>query len=106
MFSDNAANRDQTPNQLWGDPGGGYVAAVWNNMYVGISRCNFLLDNLDKARKNVDEATIQNVGAQVKPITGDLWKILNSNKKGKEKLNFFIRSMLINAGEMPYSNLF
>lgn len=78
MFSDNAANRDQTPNQLWGDPGGGYVAAVWNNMYVGISRCNFLLDNLDKARKNVDEATIQNVGAQTRFLRAYYYSLLTS----------------------------
>lgn len=78
MFSDNAANRDVTPDQMWGDPGAGYVAPIWNNLYVGISRCNFLLDNLSKASKNVDEATIQNVGAQARFLRAYYYSLLTS----------------------------
>ena len=76
MFSDNAANRDLTPDKMWGDPSGGYVAPIWNNLYVGISRCNFLLDNLDKARKNVDESVILNVGAQARYLRAYYYSLL------------------------------
>lgn len=78
MFSDNAANRDVTPNQMWGDPNGGYVDAIWSNLYVGISRCNFLLDNLDKAQKNVDEQTLQNFGAQARFLRAYYYSLLTS----------------------------
>lgn len=85
MFSDNAANRDLTSDKMWGDPASNYVSAIWNNLYVGISRCNFLLDNLDKARNNVDAAVIQNVGAQARFLRAYYYSIL---------ANFY--------GEVPY----
>jgi hypothetical protein len=78
MFSDNAANRDLTSDQMWGDPAGGYVDAIWNNMYVGISRCNFLLDHMDQARKSVDEATIQNIGAQTRFLRAYYYSLLTA----------------------------
>lgn len=78
MFSDNAANRDLTPNQMWGDPAAGYVSSIWNNSYVGISRCNFLLDNLDKAGGNVDKAVIQNVAAQARFLRAYYYSLLTS----------------------------
>lgn len=78
MFSDNAANRDLTPDKMWGDPAAGYISPIWNNLYVGISRCNFLLDNLDKARKNVDESVIQNVSAQTRFLRAYYYSLLTS----------------------------
>lgn len=78
MFSDNAANRDRTPDQMWGDPAAGYVSAIWNNSYVGISRCNFLLDNLDKAKGNVDESVILNVAAQARFLRAYYYSLLTS----------------------------
>lgn len=78
MFSDNAANRDVTPDQMWGDPNGGYVDAIWSNLYTGISRCNFLLDNLDKASKNVDAATLANFGAQTRFLRAYYYSLLSS----------------------------
>lgn len=48
MFSDIAANRDVTPHAMWGIATTGYVNTVWNNMYSVISRCNFLLENVQR----------------------------------------------------------
>lgn len=78
MFSDNAANRDLTPDKMWGDPNGGYVDAIWSNLYVGISRCNFLLDNLDKAAGNVDAATLNSFGAQARFLRAYYYSLLTS----------------------------
>ncbi|MBK7100108.1 MAG: RagB/SusD family nutrient uptake outer membrane protein [Sphingobacteriales bacterium] len=48
MYSDIAANRDNTPNSLWGMPTAGNVNNFWNSFYTVISRCNFLLDNFGR----------------------------------------------------------
>ena len=55
MYSDIATNRDVTPHQLWGVPTAGDVNAFWNNMYVVIGRCNFLLDNIGRVASNNTE---------------------------------------------------
>lgn len=66
MYSDIATNRDVRPESRWGDPATGDVSTIWNTAYRGISRCNFLLNNIDRAKENVAEATIQNITAQAK----------------------------------------
>lgn len=66
MYSDIATNRDSRPESLWGDPGGGNVGTIWNTAYRGIGRCNFLLNNIDRASENVSEAIIQNISSQAK----------------------------------------
>lgn len=48
MYSDIAANRDNTPNSLWGMPTAGNVNRFWNEFYTVISRCNYLLDNIGR----------------------------------------------------------
>lgn len=66
MYSDIATNRDARPESYWGDPAAGNVSTIWNTAYRGISRCNFLLNNIDRAKESVAEATIQNISAQAK----------------------------------------
>lgn len=66
MYSDIAANRDSRPEDYWGDPGAGNVSTIWDTAYKGIGRCNFLLNNIDRARENVDETTILNIEAQTR----------------------------------------
>lgn len=66
MYSDIATNRDARPETYWGDPATGNVSTIWNTAYRGISRCNFLLNNIDRASENVADATIQNIAAQAK----------------------------------------
>lgn len=48
MYSDIAANRDNTPHSMWGNPTSGYVNSIWNSMYTVIARCNFVLDNINR----------------------------------------------------------
>ncbi|NLT52948.1 MAG: RagB/SusD family nutrient uptake outer membrane protein [Ignavibacteria bacterium] len=66
MYSDIATNRDARPESYWGDPAAGNVSTIWNTAYRGISRCNFLLNNIDRAKENVAETIIQNISAQAK----------------------------------------
>lgn len=66
MYSDIAANRDTRPEDYWNNPAAGNVTTIWRTAYTGISRCNFLLNNFDRARNNVSEATILNIEAQAK----------------------------------------
>lgn len=78
MYSDIAANRDVSPEQSWGDPGGGNVDEIWNNMYTGIARCNFLLDNLNKAAGSVSDSVLANYGAQAKFLRAYYYFLLSS----------------------------
>ena len=48
MYSDIAANRDNTPNSFWGSPTAGNVNTIWSTFYIVISRCNYLLDNMGR----------------------------------------------------------
>lgn len=66
MYSDIATNRDSRPEDYWNDPAAGNVNTIWNTAYRGIGRCNFLLNNIDRARDNVDETTILNIEAQAR----------------------------------------
>lgn len=49
-------------------------------------------------------ACLQNVGEKAKPIAADLQQLLNG--KGGNKNKFYIRSVLINCGVLPYSALY
>ncbi|WP_346238402.1 sulfatase [Niabella insulamsoli] len=49
-------------------------------------------------------AALQNVGAKAAPLTADLQKLLAASSKNKYR--FYIRSILINCGALPYSALY
>jgi hypothetical protein len=66
MFSDIAGNRDIAPQQMWGDPSSNYVKQIWAMLYRIISRCNYLLSNINKVSKDGNESSIKNIGAQAK----------------------------------------
>ena len=63
MYSDIAANRDVTPHAMWGTATAGHVNSFWNTLYQVISRCNFLLENVDRVQTNnaqfVSQATAE-----------------------------------------------
>lgn len=62
MYSDIAANRDQTPHAMWGTPTAGPVNRYWNVMYEVIARCNFVLDNVNRV-EDADEVVLnQSIG--------------------------------------------
>lgn len=53
QFADVGFNRDVAPHTFWGDPtapASSLVLSMWTNMYRGISRCNFLLENANRAK--------------------------------------------------------
>lgn len=59
MYSDIAANRDNTPNSLWGMPTAGNVNRFWNEFYTVISRCNYLLDNIGRVEGASQQAVTE-----------------------------------------------
>jgi len=62
MYSDIAANRDNTPHAMWGTPTAGHVNTIWNTMYTVIARCNFVLDNIDRVESTNEVVINQAVG--------------------------------------------
>jgi len=62
MYSDIAANRDQTPHSMWGTPTAGNVNQIWNTMYQIIARCNFILDNVDRVESANEAVISQSIG--------------------------------------------
>jgi starch-binding outer membrane protein, SusD/RagB family len=77
MYSDIATNRDVTPQSFWGDPNGGDVTSTWKTMYTGISRCNFLLDNINRASGNVSNDKILQVQAKARFLRAYYYFILS-----------------------------
>ena len=76
-YSDIAANRDTPPQVFWGDPNSGDVTTIWRTMYSGIYRCNFLLDNINRAEANVSQAKISIIEAQARFLRAYYYFILS-----------------------------
>lgn len=66
MYSDIAANRDVRPENSWGDASTGDVRPIWENLYNGISRCNFLIENANRAEDETDPKTYKNILAKAR----------------------------------------
>lgn len=77
MYSDIATNRDATPQNFWGDPNGGDVTTIWKTMYTGIYRCNFLLDNINRASGNVSNDKILQVQSKARFLRAYYYFILS-----------------------------
>lgn len=76
MYSDIAANRDTRPENFWGDPSSGDVPTIWNTMYKGIFRCNFLLENSQRANGNINENTRLQIEAGAKFLRAYYYHLL------------------------------
>ncbi|MDR1120799.1 MAG: RagB/SusD family nutrient uptake outer membrane protein [Dysgonamonadaceae bacterium] len=65
--SDIAAERDSKPEQLFQAQTAGHLNELWTNMYKGINRCNFILENIDRASDNVpgDKLTLYKAQTRV-----------------------------------------
>ncbi len=61
MYSDIAANRDVTPNASWGTPTSSDVNTIWSTFYKVISRCNYLLDNIDRVSGASEQSKQQTI---------------------------------------------
>ena len=64
---------------------------------------NYLLNDL-KAGFGPAAAALQNIGELAKPIAAEVQVLLNAQKGNKNK--FYMRSVLINCGVLPYSALY
>ena len=76
MYSDIGVHRDNTPDVMMGDPGSSFVRTIWATMYKGIGRCNYLLDNIDKANSDVDAASLKNVESSAKFLRAYYYSLL------------------------------
>lgn len=76
MYSDIAANRDETPHSYWGSPTAGNVNAIWNTMYTVIARCNFVLDNIDRI-SGASEAVVNQSKGEAKFLRAYAYSLLS-----------------------------
>lgn len=76
MFSDIAANRDVTPHAMWGTATTNYVNNIWNTMYQIISRCNFLLENVDRV-SNANAAFVTQATGEAKFLRAYCYGLLS-----------------------------
>lgn len=76
MYSDIGVHRDNTPDVMMGDPGSSFVRTIWTTMYKGIGRCNYLLDNIDKANSDVDAAALKNIESSAKFLRAYYYSLL------------------------------
>ena len=76
MYSDIGVHRDQTPDGMMGDPASAFVRNIWTVMYRGIGRCNYLLDNIEKANSDVDADALKNVEASAKFLRAYYYSLL------------------------------
>lgn len=76
MYSDIGVHRDNTPDVMMGDPGSSYVNGIWQRMYMGIARCNYLLDNIGKADKDINPTSLKNIEASAKYLRAYYYSLL------------------------------
>jgi hypothetical protein len=76
--SDIGAERDVTPDKLYSDPSSGSLSDIWLSMYRGISRCNFILDNINRAKDEVSEDLINRYSAEAKTLRAYYYHVLFS----------------------------
>ena len=46
----------------------GYAAEIWKMMYATICRCNYLLNNMQRAQENVNQEVYKNIEAQARVL--------------------------------------
>ena len=76
--SDIAAERDVNPEQLYHNPSAWQLKDLWTYMYNGISRCNFVLDNINRSEGKVSEKKINQYKAEVKTMRAYYYHVLVS----------------------------
>ena len=76
--SDIAAERDVKPEQLYHNPSAWQLKDLWTYMYNGISRCNFILDNINRSEGKVSEEKMNQYKAEVKTMRAYYYHVLVS----------------------------
>lgn len=76
--SDISAERDAKPEQMFQNTTAGQLSGLWTNMYKSINRCNFLLENIERAKDNVSADKIERYKAETKVIRAYCYLLLTS----------------------------
>lgn len=76
--SDISAERDVKPEQMYQTSTAWQLKDIWVNMYKSISRCNFILENIDRASNNVSADKIERYKAEAKVLRAYCYLTLTS----------------------------
>jgi len=76
--SDISAERDHKPEAIYQNTTAGQVRDIWVNMYKSIGRCNFILENIDRASDNVSAEKIEKYKAEAKVLRAYCYLLLTS----------------------------
>lgn len=76
--SDIGAERDVKPQQLYQDPSSWQLRDLWKQMYRGISRCNFIIQNSSRASSKVSEDKLNRYVAEAKTLRAYYYHVLYS----------------------------
>ncbi len=76
--SDIAAERDSKPEQLYQSATSGNLSTLWSYMYKSIYRCNFILENIDRASENVSSGAIDRYKAEARTLRAYCYLLLTS----------------------------
>jgi hypothetical protein len=76
--SDIAAERDVKPQDLYFDTSSGQVKSIWTYMYQGISRCNYILDNINRSNGKITEDEMNGYIAKTKVLRAYYYHVLVS----------------------------
>ncbi len=77
MYSDVSTNRDTPPHSMWGIATSNHINSLWNNMYNVISRCNFLLENIDRIETS-NTAFVTQATGEAKFLRAYCYSLLSS----------------------------
>lgn len=76
--SDIAAERDHKPEQMYQISTGGQLSSLWTNMYKSIYRCNFILENIERASDNVSADKIETYKAEARTLRAYCYLLLTA----------------------------
>lgn len=76
--SDISAERDHKPEEIYQNTTSGQLRDIWTNMYKSIGRCNFILENIDRASENVSTEKIEKYKAEAKALRAYCYLLLTS----------------------------
>lgn len=81
MYMDNASdvgsNRDSKPESIT-QSANGFTGSFWTNFYKGIYRCNFILENIDRASGKVSADKLEVYKAQAKVMRAYFYHYLTA----------------------------
>jgi hypothetical protein len=81
LYMDNASdigsNRDSKPESITQSVGG-FTNSFWTNFYKGIYRCNFILENIDRAKGKISDDKLEVYKAQARVMRAYFYHYLTA----------------------------